>query len=129
MISVLTCLVGKSCFGIYVLLRCLAKGQDVIYALDQRDPIHFHADVVAVIHDAACNDQYREHPGMRKWLLIEPGINENPVRLGLLHDSLYRVAFISPNNDKRMKRLITVWNFSMWVMPVWAEREPVQLYV
>ncbi|KAI0731438.1 hypothetical protein C8Q76DRAFT_793502 [Earliella scabrosa] len=122
--------IGKSCFGIYVLLRRLSEDKegDIIYApVEQVYSIRFHAGVVSAITDAECGDrQWHSDPTLRRWLLIEPGSHPK-IREGLLHESLYRVVFLSPK-ESRMGPLIREYGFNMWIMSLWTETELVALY-
>ena len=130
-IALLILFAGKSCFGIYVLLRRISESQDVIYALATLTPVHFHANVASLITDEDIMDRdrtHRDNPSMRRWVLIEPGLDKGAIRCSLLHSSVYRVAFISPN-EERLSPLVSVYGLKLWVMSLWTEPELVRLYV
>ena len=74
LIPVLTWLVGKSCFGIYVLLRRISESQDVIYALAELTPVHFHANVASYSESAKAFLAIWEKWGRIDAVLLNAGI-------------------------------------------------------
>ena len=131
-IMLLKWFIGKSLFGIYVLLRRIAEDEDVMYAFIMQDlVIQFHAGAARVIVDMdKCWDLTDGLiPAMRPWMLIEPGVFKpgSTIPHYLLHQSLFRVAFLSPE-PARMKSL-GPHLFHVWVMRLWTEDEIGALYV
>lgn len=126
--------VGKSFFGIYVLLRRLAEDKDVMYALGaQDDVVRFQSGTAYII--AEPREECKDHTGSpndanRPWMLIEPGTSQSDHKLNifLLHHSLYRVAFFAPGTSST-KSLLGHYLFHKWDMSLWTEDELVQLYV
>ncbi|KAI0716420.1 hypothetical protein C8Q76DRAFT_406596 [Earliella scabrosa] len=125
--------IGKSFFGIYVLLRRLAEDKDVMYALGaQDDVVRFQSGTAYII--AEPREECKDHTGSpndanRPWMLIEPGTSQSDHKLNifLLHHSLYRVAFFAPGTSST-KSLLGHYLFHKWDMSLWTEDELVQLW-
>ena len=126
--SSFTCFTGKSNFGLYVLLWCLAEKQDVFYTM-MTTTVIIQSGIVSISKNFCFEDWYLSNPNAdasayRPWMLVEPGATNEPITPDdMLHFPFFFVVFASPGESGLQILRRGDFALAQWILSPWTTEE------